>query len=255
MDDVPRIYKPRVDIKRNSVMSNRQQSGTRHPACLPGTIETRPSGLKVSSSFKRMLLFGSLLLSALVVVRLVLTVGARLRPSAMPFLVSQPKHRSSNWINLPKPVIMGHVPDTWNALKLGMQKEDLDLKHLFSYDEDDQWADAVFVPDLSHSDAFFGLSFYQNRLYKIAVRIGEESSIPASSYAATGPVAYGQARSYDYLLSGSSHTVLVFQPADGSRVLKLDAVRRKDDLFLIEVVLMDRDVAAARESAKTHRSR
>lgn len=232
-----------------SYAKKRRQQGPRSAAGQTPPQETR------RWTSRRNLLIASILLLFAVVLGLIFTIGPERRPTAPPSWVSRHRQRVSRWINLPKPQVMGQVPDSWSALKLGMRRQELDPIQLVGYDSPDRWADVLFVPDSSHPDTFFGLSFHKDHLYKIAVRIGEESSIPASSYVATGSAAYGPARSYEYLQAGSSHMVLVFQAPTGSRALKLDAVRRADDLYLSEVVLIDLDSASARELENHGRTR
>jgi hypothetical protein len=194
---------------------------------------------------RQLIVVGVALAFFLGVILLVFGIGSGVGKSLPPEWVQLHKQRLSAWMNLPKPQQLGQVPDTWIELKLGTKRGEISMDRLVKYDSPAGWADVAFVPDLSKPEAFFGLSFHQDRLYKIAVRLGEDSMVATAPYAASGTVAYGPPRGYEYLTAGGTHIVTIFQT--GSRALKLDSVRRNEELYLCEVTLVDLEVGTARE--------
>lgn len=157
------------------------------------------------------------------------------------------KGRVSGWIDLPRPPRMGEAPDGWGALKLGIRKQDVPGK-LLPYSGNDQFADAVYTPDPAHPDVWMGLSFHQERLYRIAVRYGEDSQYHAQTYIAAAGVAYGKARGYEYPTVSARHVVTIYQSE--TRALKIDCAKAGEALNISEVVLVDLEQGAARELAR-----
>ena len=160
--------------------------------------------------------------------------------------------KASEWIDLPRPAKMGEVPDSWGALHLGMRVVDLDRSRATAYLERDRWADFVYRPDPKRSDAFFGLSFFHERLYRIAVRYGEDSPFAAGLTLGTAGVAYGPHRGYEYASVGHAHVMTIFQTE--TRALKLDVVKAEESAALSEVVLVDLEAGAARELSRARRA-
>lgn len=155
--------------------------------------------------------------------------------------------RVSGWIDLPRPPKMGEAPDGWGALKLGIRKQDVPGK-LVPYAGNDQFADAVYTPDPAHPEVWMGLSFHKERLYRIAVRYGEDSQIAALTYLGPAGIAYGKARGYEYPTVSARHVVTIYQTE--TRALKLDCAKVGEALNLSEVVLVDLEQGAARELAR-----
>lgn len=158
------------------------------------------------------------------------------------------KARASAWIDLPRPHTMGQVPDEWGALKLGMPLERVDPARRTAYAEADKWADWLYRPDPANAEKVLGLSFHKGKLYKIAVRFGEDSTIPAGDFLANCQVAYGESRGYEYLTPGHNHAVTIFQTE--SRAIRLDSVKAPELIALAEAVLLDLEVATERELAR-----
>ena len=149
----------------------------------------------------------------------------------------------------------GQVPDSWGSLRLGMRLAQINPFQVVEYTGPDRWADQIYTPEQGKPETFLGLSFYQDRLYKISLRLGTESTIGAGQFIGMGPVAYGPARGYEYVLGEAVHVVTVFQTE--SRALKLDTIRGdpKEEGMLYEVVLVGLDVGAAREADRARRAR
>ena len=163
------------------------------------------------------------------------------------------KGRVSAWIDLPRPARMGEVPDGWGRAKLGMRLQDVPSAQRVPYTGGDLFADVVFTPDPARPDNWFGLSFYHERLYRIAVRYGEDSQIPTMTYLGPAGIAYGKARGYEYPTSSARHVVTIFQSE--TRALKLDSAKVGDALNLAEIVLVDLEQGAARELARARGQR
>ncbi|MBI4860449.1 MAG: hypothetical protein HY815_09330 [Candidatus Riflebacteria bacterium] len=179
------------------------------------------------------------------IVLLVRLADPSTRTRQVPSWVKSHKQKLSALTKLPKPQTIGQVPEAWGVVRLGMRKEELEPARLVSYQAPDAWADLAYVPDPDQPDAFFGLSFYQGRIYKISLRIGEDSTVVAAPFVAEGAVAYGAHSGYEYLTPGHTHVVTIFQTQ--SRALKIDAVKHPEGLYLSEVILVDLDQGALRE--------
>lgn len=159
-----------------------------------------------------------------------------------------PRVTASAWIDLPRPHTMGQVPDEWGALKLGMPLDRVDAARRTAYAQADKWADWLYRPDPANGQKVLGLSFHKGKLYKIAVRFGEDSTIPAGDFLANCQVAYGESRGYEYLTPGHNHAVTIFQTE--SRAIRLDSVKGPELIALAEAVLLDLEVATERELAR-----
>ena len=158
------------------------------------------------------------------------------------------KVHTSVWIDLPRPPKFGEVPDGWGALRLGMKMTEVPEGKRAAYTSPDHWADSIYTPDPAKADAFLGLSFYNDRLYKLGLRLGEDSPYPAGLFLVPAGVAYGHHRGYEYPTIAHPHVVTIFQT--GTLALKLDCVKRDEDTFLSEVTLVDLEAGAARELAR-----
>lgn len=169
-------------------------------------------------------------------------------PSGKPAVERVTKGRVSDWIDLPRPAKMGEVPDGWGPAKLGMRLQDLPAARRVAYAGGDTFADFVYTPDPAKPDSWFGVSFYKERLYRVAVRYGESSTIPTTNLLGAAAVAYGRARSYEYPTTTARHVVSIFQSE--TRALKIDSVKTDEALNVCDVVLVDLEQGAARELAR-----
>lgn len=177
-----------------------------------------------------------------------LVVRALVGPAAGPAAGPGTRVRVSTWIDLPRPSKMGEVPDGWGKLKLGMRLQDLPATQRAPHAGGDMFADMTFVPDPAQPDAWFGLSFYKERLYRVAVRYGETSKLEAGPYLELAGIAYGRHRGYEYPTQSARHVVTIFQTE--TRALKFDSVKTPEEISLSEVVLVDLEQGAARELAR-----
>ena len=192
---------------------------------------------------------------AAVVLFFTLVIGWRVWSTAAPHEPApgeKAKITPSAWMDLPRPAKMGEVPDAWGGLHLGMREADIDRARLEKYTAADRWADAVYRPVRAKAGAFLGLSFHHERLYRIAVRYGDDSRFSSGFYLGPATVAYGPHRGYEYPTLSNAHAVTIFQTE--SRALKLDSVKNPGGAVLDEVSLTDMEAGAARalERARGH---
>ncbi len=138
------------------------------------------------------------------------------------------------------------------AAKLGMRLQDVPAAQRVPY-SGDTFADEVFTPDPAKPEAWFGLSFFHERLYRVAVRYGEDSTIPTTNLLGAATIAYGRARGYEYPTLTARHVVSIFQSE--TRALKIDSVKTDETLTVCEVVLVDLEQGAARELARARGGR
>lgn len=222
---------------------NRKKKGPRQaPAPRPGPRRSKTTASQAAFA------------AATVVCFFVIFLAVRaLIPAAGPVAGRSGKVRISEWIDLPRPNKMGEVPDNWGTLKFGTRLQDLPENSRAPYTGSDWFADVIYTPDRANPDAWLGLSFHKDRLYRIAVRYGGASGLPTGHYLGIATIAYGRHRGYEYPTLTARHVVTIFQTE--TRALKFDSVKTTDELNLCEVVLVDLEQAAVRELARARGGR
>jgi len=150
-------------------------------------------------------------------------------------------------IILPASSFKNTVPLKWLGLTLGTRKDAISTGTLETLDKPQPWADSLYFPDSADRQTSLGLSFHQDRLYRIVRHLGDTSPVPAQKVLALSMRLYGKADGYEYLTATFPHVVTQFK--SDSRRLKLDFVKTTEGMYVYQIELIDIEEATLRETA------